>query len=66
MADIAGAVALNNLQFQQQLQISVLKSQQDAVQQVVEFVAESGANLASSGSQPLNVEGLGQIVNEIA
>ena len=66
MADIAGALALNNLQFQQQIGIAVFKSQQESVQQIIDSVVTSGDTLAApSGAQALSADGLGQIINQL-
>lgn len=65
MADILGALALNQAQYQQQLSIAALKQSLDAQDQVVQLVAQTagtGGQL-SSGPQPLNASGTGQVVN---
>lgn len=65
MSDILGALALSQAQYQQQLSIAVLKQNLDSQDQVTQFVAQvAGTESAlSSGPQPLNSEGTGQVVN---
>lgn len=62
MADVIGALALNQAQFQQQMSIALLKQNLDSQDQVVQLVAEA----AGTGAQPLNSSGNGQIVNILA
>ncbi|MEQ8443801.1 MAG: hypothetical protein RIM33_06955 [Alphaproteobacteria bacterium] len=67
MADFLGAVALNHVQFQQDVAIAALKQDFDAQEQVVQLVAQtSGSGELSSGPQRLNAEGRGQVVNLLA
>jgi|GEM_PF-904941 len=66
MADVLGALALNQVQFQQEVAIAVLKQDFDAQEQVAQLVAETaGSGQLAAGPQPLNAQGLGQIVNEL-
>lgn len=66
MADILGAIALNQAQFQQQMSIALMKQNFDAQDQVVQLVAEAaGTGELASPDQPLNSSGPGQIVNTL-
>lgn len=67
MADVLGAIALNQAQFQQQMSIALLKQNLDAQDQVLQLVSEvAGTGELASGDQPLNASGPGQIVNTLA
>jgi hypothetical protein len=59
MADIAGVLALNQVQFQQDLAIALTKQNFDAQKAVINMVSE----IAGTGAQPLNSSGSGQVVN---
>jgi hypothetical protein len=59
MADIAGVLALNQVQFQQNLAIALTKQNFDAQKDVINMVTEA----AGTGAQSLNSSGTGQIVN---
>lgn len=66
MADVLGALALTQATFQRDLSIALLKSDLDAEAQVADLVAQvAGGGTLSSGPQPLNTEGTGQVVNVI-
>ncbi len=60
MADILGAVALNQVQFQQSLAIALTKQNLDAQAQIVDLVAQAAG---TGSSQSLNSSGTGQVVN---
>ena len=67
MSDILGALALNQSQFQRDVAIALAKNSLDQQAQVVDLVAQVSDTAAlQSGDQPLNAEGLGQIVNVLA
>ena len=60
MADILGAVALNQAQFQQSLAIALTKQNLNAQAQIVDLVADT---VGTDSSQPLNSSGTGQVLN---
>lgn len=65
MSDILGALALSQAQYQQQVSIAALKQDLEAQDQITQLVAQAAGTEAalSSGPQPLNSDGTGQVVN---
>lgn len=67
MSDILSAVALTQSQFQRDMAIALARNSLDQQSQVLDIVEQaSGATPLQSGDQPLNAEGLGQVVNILA